>query len=102
MFCSSFPLDFEGRRALSLVKINFCYLQGAGFFIKKFIFSSNEKRQIGEPVSGEAKRMEENILSPWVGSMKISSQFPSKRNKKKQSVEDNPLITKKLSVFLNY
>lgn len=82
MFCSSLPSDSEGRRALSLVKINFCYLQGAGFFIKKFIFSLNEKRQIGKPDSGEAERTKENILSPWVGSMKISSQLPSKRNKK--------------------
>lgn len=83
MFCSSLPSDSKGRRTLSLVKINFCYLQGAGFFIKKFIFSLNEKkRQIGKPVSGEAERTKENILSPWVGSMKTSSQLPSKRNKK--------------------
>lgn len=75
----------KGDERWASLKLTFVICKGREFFIKKFIFSLNEKRQIGKPVSGEAERTKENILSPWVGSMKISSQLPSKRNKKSRA-----------------
>lgn len=44
---------------LSLVKINFCYLQG-GFFIKKVYFLENADTM------RERESEKENIISPWV------------------------------------
>ena len=96
MSCSSFFHSihrfYEKNRAS--LKLTFVICKG-DFSLKKFTFLKKARRK--------RKRERKYLKPPLVRSIKYPRNgFTKKKENAKRGVKDNPLITKKLSVFCNY